>query len=861
MEISNQIYLNILINEVQEEEFIKYEDIMQFFLIETAGASLPIIYLKILVRDKDIMNKFQSNNTVKVSVGNSKEDADTFEFHPLAPAPNKDPADAGWEIELVGFLGNNAYMFEQLSTTYEGNSLFVVDSVMQNYFGKEVILSEDNNTITENNKTIGKYIYTNFSGTNENQVVWRRNNTTAAYFVADTLLHADVRPSFPLFGFDRYQTFYVRDIDKLIKNGPTITFTAEEPKDSNEIQYINNFNVDSYKMMYDLYSGFSKTTEIQDVKSGLKSFIKAMNEPILASSSISDKVEGISTTLSINNTKSTNVHKTYDEAFAYNSNRLVALSSMVSVLYTAGKYHHKLKPTDLVTIKTGDRDTEISGRYLIDTVITTVNFGSGDFVTLYYVTRDNKNNVQNYTPVKTDWIKVKDKFYNDLLKTISNLKYAYATAVQFIDGRFMSDVLSYAIETKNNLLRGFRISGVMIDLADRYKGTLNSLIATGNALLNTLFDMIFPYQIANSLRDFVTMERNSLGVISKYVSEYVPIDVQDIVMKLIESLYGVTDTLNSIAEDNKGTVTVAQQQPVQNEYIAEGKQKVDNIVKGFERNTTGLDVPFPIVDLTESEALLPDDELKEFVADKTISELANAGYLTEDDTQQFKDILLGTEPINFEIINTINKNAGDTMNYRFWGTYEGNVEFLYAWQAKDTLVYTKDTLVYTKDTLVYTKDEVISNKTRLFMNDFTPYMGESFKVEQIENQWVITYRENPEDNYTVAQRNKEYDTTSENTILLDSYIVKKGYKDKYRTLPCTKLIGATKNSKIFFACPSSEANVKFYINSKRVELPSFETDLGYKSIYGNPLKYTVYYTVTGYNSNSVLFEVKQGGMV
>ena len=845
MIISDKIYFSVLIDKVQEEEFLQYGDVMQFHLIETAGASLPIIYLKILVRDKDIMNKFKSNNAIKVSVGNSKEDADTFLFHPLEPAPNKDPSDTGWEVELVGFIGNNSYMFEQASTTYEGNSLFVVDSVMKDYIGKKVTLTEGNNVITEEGKTIGEYICTNFNRTNEEQVVWRRNNSTAAYFVADTLLHADVRPSFPLFTFDRYQTFYVRDINKLIKAGPAITFTAESPDDENCIQFINNFNVESYKTMYDLYSGFGKTTEMVDAKSGLKSFIKAMNEPILASSSVSEKVENVTNTLSLNNTQSTNVHKTYNLAFAYNTNRLMSLSSMTGVLYTAGNYHHKLKPTDLVAIREGSRDSDIDGMYLVDTIVTTANFASGDFVTVYYVTRDNKNNVENYIPSKDNILKIKDKLYNELLNTISNLKYAYATAIKFIDGRFLSEVLSYAIETKNNLLRGFNVSGVMLDLADRYKGTLNSLIATGNSLLNTLFDMIFPYQIANSLRDFVTMERNSLGVISKYVSEYVPIDVQGVVMTLIEALYGVTDTLNSISEDNKGT-TVAQQQPTQNEYIEEGKGKVKDIITDFEKNTTGLDIPFPIVELTESQSLLPESELRELVADKTISELINANYLTENLVSPFKSILLGESPIDFSIIEAINKNAGDTMYYRFWGTYEGTVESLYAWIANDKLVFTKD--------------EIISNNTRLYNYDFTPYMGHSFKVEEINGEWAVVNVDNPQDP-VAAIRIESYDTTSENTIILDSYKVKQGFKDKYRTLPCTKLISATKNTKIFFACPSIETNVKFYINSKRVELESFETDLGYKSVYGTPLKYTVYYTTTGYNSNSVLFEVKQGGMV
>lgn len=771
MNIGNRIYFSVLIDKVQEEEFLRPEDLMQFYIVESAGASLPMIYLKILVRNEAVMNKFKSNNIVKVSVGNTKEDADTFTFHPIEPAPNKDPSNSGWEVELVGFIGNDSYMFEQRSKAYEGNSLFVVDSVMKDYFGKEVPLSENKNyRITSEGKTIGKYMFTNFQRTNENQVLWRQNSTTASYFVADTLLHADVRPSFPLFSFDRYQTFYVRDINELLKQGPSITFVPGTPKDDKNIGYINNFNVESFKSMYDLYSGFGKVTETVDIKTGMKSFVKAVNNPILASSAVAEKMDGIAETLSLNNTQSGNVHKTYSEAFAYNANRLVALSSMLGVLYTSGTYHHKVKPTDLVSIQTDERDTDISGNYLVDTVVTAVNFGTQMFNTIYYVTRDNKNNIENYV-ITSEFLRIKDKLYNNLLSAISDLKYVYATAIQFIDGRFLSKVLSYAIETKNNLLRSFNVSGVMIDLADYAKGTINSLIATGNSLLNTLFDMIFPYQIANSLRDVVTMERNSLGVISKYVSEYVPVDVQGVVMKLVEALYGVTDTLNSISEDNKRTTMTTEQTIGQKEsvYIAEGKQRVTDILNTFENNTTGLDIPLPIISLTESQSILPEEELRELIANETIDTLINANYLTNDIAPEFKEILLGNSPIDFSIISQINENAGNTMYYRFWGTF-GDI------------------------------------------------------------------------------------------ALLDSYTVRQGYKDKYRTLPCTKLISAVKDSKIFFACPSREENLKFYVNSKRIELQSFETDLGYKSAYNIPLLYTVYYTNTGYNSNSVLFEVKQGGL-
>ena len=53
-------------------------------------------------------------------------------------------------------------------------------------------------------------------------------------------------------------------------------------------------------------------------------------------------------------------------------------------------------------------------------------------------------------------------------------------------------------------------------------------------------------------------------------------------------------------------------------------------------------------------------------------------------------------------------------------------------------------------------------------------------------------------------------------------------------------------------------NIRFYINSKRMELESFLIDLGYTDVYGNPILYNVYFTTTGYNSNSTLFEVIQG---
>ena len=781
MQIGDSLYIDIEIVDTEYKDFLSYADVIDFKLVETAGASLPYIYMKILVENERIKNSFQENNMIRIKVGNNVNNADSFDIEPINVVAPKDPSDTKWCVEFAGFIGSQSYMQEVRTKAYPGNSLLVVDSVMKEYFGKE--------SSQRSNKKL--YITTDFTDVNENQVIWRQNNTPGNYFVTEVLLHADVRPSFPLFSFDRYLNFYVRDLAKLVKDGPSHIFTPFPKSLSNEIRYYNSFNTDSFKPTYNLYSGYNKITEIYNAISGIPTSVVASNEPILAASSESEKAE-IGNIVSANNIQSSNVHETYNLVFAYNTNKLVSLSSIQGVLELHNEYYKNIHPTDLVEVKVSDvDDPTLSGKYIVDSVLITADFDTGGFTTYVYVTRDNKNNVENYIPKKKrDWLKIRKRLMDVIVSAVAAIKDINAQAMRIIDGRFLQELMSFALVTKNNVLRSFRIAGVNIDFTSK-ENLLISLVAEGNALLNLLCDMIFPEEIAMTLKDAIVMGRSQLGsfggrveafplisLISHYVDLYIPVEIRSIVMTIVQSLCGITDSLNSIAEDNgiivsvKGRKIVTSEVPQASEtsYVAEGQQRIESIITSFENNTTGLDIPFPIIELTESQALFPDDKLKELAADETIQKLEELGYLNEVDKDKFKEILLGNEPIDFDIIDAINKSAGNTFAYRYWGTYESL------------------------------------------------------------------------------------------TDLVDFYI-KKSFKDKFRTIPCTKLISALGNTKIFFACPTTEEDLKFYINSKRVELPNFVIDLGYGDVYGNPVLYRVYYTETGYNSSSVMFEVKQGGMV
>ena len=776
MELGNGTYFDLEIKGYDKKDFLTPDDVLDVQIVETAGTSLPYAYVSIVSHDKNMLRHLVKNNEFTITIGNSKDEADSFTLKMYDDSPPNTRGQNHREaIEIGGFLADPLFMTNMETNTYKGNSLLVAKQVIKKWF---------------NNKPKSNFL-TSIKRTNENQVTWYQTNETACLFLAKTLIHMDIRPSFPLFAFDRYGNFNLRDFN-IVSVAPSAFFVPTAPKRTVDIQYINSFNAEDWQMNYNLYSGFNKITEIWGVEAGMAKYAGSFADPILASTSEVEQIAGASRT-SMNKIQSSNVHDTYLEAFTHNTNRLMALSSIEGCLEVVG-YRKDLKPTDIVYVNTQGENSPLDGSYVIDSIRTRLDMSRGQVFTYVYVTRDNKNSIENYVTNKQKGLKINRKFLIDVMNALSQLRVAYAFAQQVIDGRYMKKIMSFAINTKQNLLRSFSVAGVPLDF-NSSASLLTSITCVGNALMNTLVSMVFPEQIAAVFKDFILRKPSLRGLLSKYIDMYVPYELKSIISMVADSLFSTTDSLNSIAKDNgikvAASVSIKEEENAldisEESYTEDNQESIQRVITDFEHNTNGLDVPFPIIDLTESKALLPEDELKKYLADKTIENLTNLGYLGPEDADQFEKILLGEEPIDFNIINKINTRAGGSLSYRYWGTFNELVE-------------------------------------------------------------------------------------------LSDFFIKKGFKDRFRTIPCTKLINATGNSRIFFACPSAETDLKFYINSNPVEiidgLPDkeleykgkpvigyFTLNLGYYNVYGTPIPYTVYYTNLGYNSNSVLFEVKQGGMV
>ena len=826
MQLSDKVYLEIKVKGSDREGIVSYDMLRRFELVETAGTSLPYICFAFATFDKGLADLFVENNEVIVSIGETKEKADSFSLHSVINSKDTDPSNNSWTIYYGGFIGSNAFMMDKnICKEYPGNSLMVIKQIIKDFAGGNPEVDTD------------------IEKTNENQVLWRQIYTTSNMFLVDTLLHMDIQPSFPLFSFDKYGTFHVRDFNKLKEQEPQWVFTPGAAAAGNEIQYLNNFNAESFKSSYNLYSGYNKATEIYGLASGMPDHIVNENIPILASTKETEQFPS-GNRVSLNKIQSDDVHHTYMEAYAHNTNCLVSLSSMLGCVQLAG-YYPNLKPTDLVFVKMGSStvsDMTLEGYYIIDTIVISPEFQNGIVNTYVYVTRDNSNNVENFITEKKQKVNVTAEALRTLANAVSQARIGLAMCSQIMDGTYIRSCGSFLSSAKVGLLRMFSINGIMMDFTSQ-ANFLRSLLFQGNALMNALMNMIFPPLIASMFRDFMIESPTKRQLLSKYITENVPYELQGLISDLVDSLLSVNNSLNSIAEANHITARETLEVPNNDTSFSETENRINEIFQEFENNTTGLDIPFPIIELTEEEELLPTGELKDYVATETIANLTELGYMENVDTDTFKEILIGKTPINFDIINQINANAGDKLNYRYWGIYGSSGEALYAWGADNKVVYTKSA--------------ELSIYTRLYNSNASPYTGTEFSLEEDNGKYYIVYTDITGE-IIVAERKEGEDVNSDALVQLTNFFITKGYKDRYRTIPCTKLISATKNARIYFACPQTEKNLKFYINSKRVVLKSFPIDLGFRSPYGDVVMYDVYYTETGYNSNSTMLEVRQG---
>jgi len=362
----------------------------------------------------------------------------------------------------------------------------------------------------------------------------------------------------------------------------------------------------------------------------------------------------------------------------YNVARLMALSNICGYADFPNMYNRNLNLLDLVNLTLADpeKGKALSGKYIVHTIV--YNFSSVlPFLTRVYVCRDCNNNIENNVISHNTGIKisssVKEKILEDakLARTLLNYIRSY------IDGSLYNEILSYFSNVKSNVLSSFSISGTTIDLNSQTTA-LNSLNNLGNNIFYKLLNMYIPANIQYLFKSQDWSNNpNLLDLLNSTIQIYAPAEISGLYQDL---LLTINDINNKISTTKQEAITAS---GVNTDMLSNtnstSSTRVNDITNAILNNVQELNIPVPIVSLTESQQLLSDDKLKSFIADTVISNLQSQGYLDKFSTDpdstdvlsinNFKNILLGIVVIDTLTISTINESVSTSLYARYWGSF------------------------------------------------------------------------------------------------------------------------------------------------------------------------------------------------
>lgn len=568
-----------------------------------------------------------------------------------------------------------SYVLQKKSDGYSNSTSL---DVIKSYFKKYYNIKNFKDSLS--GSTISKV--------NETKQTWRSNLMTGNFFMMDTLIHMNIMPSFPLMAITKYNEVILKSFDELKKEKAKVNFTYKSNPPSGYYKYSNMFHPQSYKYTSDYFSGFGKLI-MQDIEnSGTYSCIYTQRDIALAASKGTDIAQGeAGAIVSTGLVNTVNTHDKYVEAAIHNSSKLLQLSSILGKLKLIG-YQNNFYPTMLVNVETQEQDSANNGLYIIDTIEYSFYQGDSAIETTLYVTRDNYNHVENGNPTnKKENLNISKLTIGKVASGCRNCRTIIAFLHGLLNGDEKAQICNYLTSIKYNMLTNFNIEGQTINLNSKLEA-VNSMKLAGNAIINAIISRIIPAPYDELLKN-IALNPSMMGNFWQIIVQFIPEDYRDALYEFIGLIQDIESLLKEIFDENSKIVTA---QLVSEEYYDKYKisvdensdgnitvnigenmdtdninQEIQDITTTMENNTSGADLPFPILDLTDSEKLLDKDQLTDLIADKVVEELTDKGYLEGIDNM--KDILLGNDPMDFNTIDKINENVGTILYSRFWGAF------------------------------------------------------------------------------------------------------------------------------------------------------------------------------------------------
>ena len=656
------------------KDFLEDNDLVAFKMELMSGVAVPYFTVSIKVHSEEISAYFRQGSKITLSVGTTERDIRTYNLEIGTVRYGKaDTSTDDISVTFEAVISNKSTKFILNTDTLieNGTSLEVLEKLAKRFFNTE--LDTDINSV------------------NETSMRWRQDSVYNNSFLASVWLHMGLAPDVPLIYIDTDLVVHLKSLNKIKESKPKYIFTPNQPKaGSEQIHFTNVFSPQSYKGIINALTS-NQIINVKHADSGYVDIIfPDVEKPDLASTKEVEKSES-GNTVKHNRVESLNVYRGYKQAYHFNRSRLNALSSITGDIDLIG-FRDEFKIFDLALVEGVSEDN--SGKYLISDIVITCGHGQ-PLITTLFLTRDNINRLEKYV-LKSDEDNAFFQFKTEIQKfygAVRNLRKYVQKGRYILDGSLQRDLTKFVHSLKYNLLRSFTVCGTSLDF-NSTKALFSSLKSASNTMLNNIVKMYLPAPFNTMLQNYALQDPTLKGLASRLLTMYAPQDMRLLLVEIQGLLSDITmglgrvsknasiaqsaSTLNStqgivtFTDTPNGVVNIQVKDKDMNTKDKSVDERLSDIIQGFLDNTKNMDIPIPIIDLTESQRLLNDLDLRNLVADKIVQDLNSRGYL--EGINNFDDILLGNTEVSFSLVNQINNNTGLVMSSRYWGTFKDTTE-------------------------------------------------------------------------------------------------------------------------------------------------------------------------------------------
>ena len=222
--------------------------------------------------------------------------------------------------------------------------------------------------------------------------------------------------------------------------------------------------------------------------------------------------------------------------------------------------------------------------------------------TKIFICRDTLNNIENSILVPDTGVKVFGITKGTILSLMKNARFGMSVLRNYLNGVLVGNMGSYFTTLKYQILNSFSINGVTIDLMSQ-QAALSSVMSLGNKLTSQLLMTFVPSQYLAIFQSIGWGSNpNAMNLFNELIALYVPSEFQAFFSDLLITMDTISAHLNTVSQTVNAQITATTGSTSMLTPSA-ATQQVNNIVSSIQDNTQGLDIPIPVIDLTESQAL------------------------------------------------------------------------------------------------------------------------------------------------------------------------------------------------------------------------------------------------------------------